>query len=75
MMAWPAFWAKRYPSPVEPVPGYKAVDYWQKQKEPLIGAVDFKPALSAEKLDARFLREIGEQNKQILHQFAFHSFW
>ena len=45
---------------------YKAVDYWQKQKEPLIGAVDFKPALSAEKLDARFLREIGEQNKKQL---------
>lgn len=45
---------------------YKAVDYWQTQQEPLVGVVDFKPALSAEKLDARLLREIGEQNKKQL---------
>lgn len=45
---------------------YKAVDYWQKQKQPLQGSIDFKPALTREKLDARLLREIDEQhNKQL----------
>lgn len=45
---------------------YKAVDYWQKNKEPLTGIIDFKPALSPEKLDARILRDIEEQkNKQL----------
>jgi predicted Rossmann fold flavoprotein len=45
---------------------YKAVDYWQKTKEPLIGIIDFKPALTPEKLDARILRDIEEQkNKQL----------
>lgn len=45
---------------------YKAVDYWQKNKEPLIGIIDFKPALTPEKLDARILRDIEEQkNKQL----------
>ncbi len=45
---------------------YKAVDFWQKTKEPLIGSIDFKPALSPEKLDARILRDIEEQkNKQL----------
>mgnify|MGYP003293485800 CR=1 FL=1 len=45
---------------------YKAVDYWQKNKQPLHASIDFKPALSREKLDARFLREIEEQNKKQL---------
>lgn len=45
---------------------YKAVDYWQKHKESLIAVVDFKPALSREKLDARLLREIEEQKKKQL---------
>lgn len=45
---------------------YKAVDYWQKQKEPLQGVIDFKPALTREKLDARLLREIEEQSKKQL---------
>lgn len=45
---------------------YKAVDYWQKQQQPLIAHIDFKPALSLEKLDARLLREIEAQhNKQL----------
>ena len=45
---------------------YKAVDYWQKNKEPLVGIIDFKPALTPEKLDARILRDIEEQkNKQL----------
>ncbi len=45
---------------------YKAVDYWQKNKEPLTGIIDFKPALSPEKLDARILRDIEEQkNRQL----------
>ncbi|MBR2627852.1 MAG: NAD(P)/FAD-dependent oxidoreductase, partial [Peptococcaceae bacterium] len=45
---------------------YKAVDYWQKHKEPLVGIIDFKPALTPEKLDARILRDIEEQkNKQL----------
>ena len=45
---------------------YKAVDYWQKNKELLTGIIDFKPALSPEKLDARILRDIEEQkNKQL----------
>ena len=45
---------------------YKAVDYWQKTKELLIGIIDFKPALTPEKLDARILRDIEEQkNKQL----------
>ncbi len=45
---------------------YKAVDYWQKTKEPLTGIIDFKPALTPEKLDARILRDIEEQkNKQL----------
>ncbi len=45
---------------------YKAVDFWQKTKEPLIGIIDFKPALTPEKLDARILRDIEEQkNKQL----------
>ena len=45
---------------------YKAVDYWQKNKEPLTGIIDFKSALSPEKLDARILRDIEEQkNKQL----------
>ena len=45
---------------------YRAVDYWQKQKEPLRGIIDFKPALIPEKLDARILREIEEQKKKQL---------
>ncbi len=45
---------------------YRAVDYWQKQKEPLRGIIDFKPALTPEKLDARILREIEEQKKKQL---------
>ena len=45
---------------------YKAVDYWQKHKQPLLGSIDFKPALSREKLDARLLREFEEQNKKQL---------
>lgn len=45
---------------------YKAVDYWQTHKEPLMGVIDFKPALTPEKLDARILRDIEEQkNKQL----------
>ena len=45
---------------------YKAVDYWQKNKEPLVGIIDFKPALTPEKLDVRILRDIEEQkNKQL----------
>lgn len=45
---------------------YKAVDYWQKNKEPLVGIIDFKPALTPEKLDARILRDIEEKkNKQL----------
>ena len=45
---------------------YKAVDYWQKNKEPLTGIIDFKPAVSPETLDARILRDIEEQkNKQL----------
>lgn len=45
---------------------YKAVDYWQNNKEPLQASIDFKPALSREKLDARLLREIEEQKKKQL---------
>lgn len=45
---------------------YRAVDYWQKQKQPLKASIDFKPALSPEKLDARLLREIEEQKKKQL---------
>lgn len=45
---------------------YKAVDYWLKHKEPLVARVDFKPALTEEKLDARLLREIEEQHKKQL---------
>ena len=45
---------------------YRAVDYWQKQKQPLVASIDFKPALSREKLDARLLREIEEQKKKQL---------
>ena len=52
--------------PIVLTQSYKAVDYWQKNKQPLIGSIDFKPALSREKLDARFLREIEEQNKKQL---------
>lgn len=44
----------------------KAVDYWQKKQEPLQGRIDFKPALTPEKLDARILREIDEQKKKQL---------
>ena len=45
---------------------YKAVDYWQKTKEPLIGSIDFKPALTPEKLDARILRDFEEnQNRDL----------
>ena len=52
--------------PIVLTQSYKAVDYWQKNKQPLVGSIDFKPALSREKLDARFLREIEEQNKKQL---------
>ena len=52
--------------PIVLTESYKAVDYWQKHKEPLKASIDFKPALSREKLDARFLREIEEQNKKQL---------
>lgn len=52
--------------PIVLTQSYKAVDYWQKTKQPLIGSIDFKPALTREKLDARFLREIEEQNKKQL---------
>lgn len=52
--------------PIVLTQSYKAVDYWQKQKQPLIATIDFKPALSREKLDARLLREIEEQNKKQL---------
>lgn len=45
---------------------FKVVDYWQKKHEPLQAYIDFKPALSREKLDARILREIEEQNKKQL---------
>jgi len=45
---------------------YKAVDYWQKQQQPLIAHIDFKPALSLEKLDARLLREIEAQHNKRL---------
>lgn len=44
----------------------KAVDYWQQNKKPLLAHIDLKPALTAEKLDARLLREIGEQHKKQL---------
>lgn len=52
--------------PIVLTESYKAVDYWQKNKQPLHASIDFKPALSREKLDARFLREIEEQNKKQL---------
>lgn len=52
--------------PIVLTESYKAVDYWQKNKQPLQASIDFKPALSREKLDARFLREIEEQNKKQL---------
>ena len=52
--------------PIVLTQSYKAVDYWQKNKQPLYASIDFKPALSREKLDARFLREIEEQNKKQL---------
>ncbi len=52
--------------PIVLTQSYKAVDYWQKNKQPLLASIDFKPALSREKLDARFLREIEEQNKKQL---------
>lgn len=52
--------------PIVLTQSYKAVDYWQKQKQPLIATIDFKPALSREKLDARLLREIEEQHKKQL---------
>lgn len=45
---------------------YKAVDYWQNNKQPLLARIDFKPALSNEKLNARLLREIEEQKKKQL---------
>lgn len=45
---------------------YRAVDYWQGQKRPLVASIDLKPALSPEKLDARLLREIEAQNKKQL---------
>lgn len=44
----------------------KAVDEWQQKKQPLLAEIDFKPALTVEKLDARILREIEEQSKKIL---------
>lgn len=52
--------------PIVLTSSYKAVDYWQKHKQPLLGSIDFKPALSREKLDARLLREFEEQNKKQL---------
>ena len=52
--------------PIVLTSSYKAVDYWQKNKQPLLGSIDFKPALSREKLDARLLREFEEQNKKQL---------
>ncbi len=52
--------------PIVLTQSYKAVDYWQKNKQPLYASIDFKPALSREKLDARLLREIEEQNKKQL---------
>lgn len=42
----------------------KVSDYFSKQNGELMAIIDLKPALSAEKLDARLLREIKEQPKR-----------
>ncbi len=44
----------------------KAVDYWQKNDQPLQAIIDLKPALSEEQLNDRLLREIDQgHNKQL----------
>ena len=42
----------------------KVSDYFLKQNGELMAIIDLKPALSAEKLDARLLREIKDQPKR-----------
>lgn len=42
----------------------EAVNYWQKQPEPLEGVLDLKPALSVEQLNMRLLREIETQHNK-----------